>query len=1387
MYILYQICFIVFNIKLYLSQDYVLPLAASSSPIIFARKINTTAVYVGNTVNDTIYNYETNNFVHLRYPSKCAKGSVCPLLLLDDSNNPKYLVSKVDSHDLSQYTKAYVNDLRDLSNVEQREVVQFGYDVTGVIELDQNNTIIFTRTSGDGTFEVAERGGIIVNISNGSFNYTTKTVSPTYEWNAIKIDASTVLHFSHYSYFYYGITGWDCQISSSGWNDIETPFNFTSSNYYYQLAKISNYIILCYLDSNVKVICISFNYNSGMTLNSYKTMISDCSYNSNYDSFSLYTVDSNAVVSCGYNPLKIQVFSPTLTTTETLKTISSKYIHYIDFIPLSSSIYYVFGSLNYTSSLFKYVGERIVTRSCNAESPPTYNTFTEYDVSTLFSSPTEISNNVPYFIKFLSISNMDSFSLYSKNASTIIPIQLNELTLYNNIYLYSEVPLNVSFSYSKKQFLFGQEQSDFSIYGCVVQISITSASCSGANCNSCDDGYFPKETTSSDTSFDCYNETTKPHNYFFNSESQIYQQCYHSCYSCNSKGDDTNHNCIENSCNEGYYPGIDNNCYDNTHTQEGYVLYDSHFVQCLPQCKTCDYPDLNDGEHHCTECADGYMKNVLKNGFCEKCLAGYKFYYDKDGNYQCTESCTDEYPILITEHSQCVYSCGDLNTCEYCINNAPLYEYNNECVVECPEDLVGQDNRCVNLSNIETTNNNTNTNTGVSTGMEAKIEGNVVIYELGYDQANGSFNEKITNAMGVGFDSLNEHPNSLTRIEDDECSFEFYSTSTEKDSLKGSGSPRIDLGECEDILRSTYQIPQDEPLIIFQIVYNNESSSSSSATNQMQYEVYTQNQTKLNLEPCKDVQIKITKPLTNIDNLNLNLSRTLSEQGIDIYDAESPIFNDRCTTLSIDGKDVSMSDRRDKVFTNVTFCENGCQPKEIDYEYNEVECECETVVEGFDSTMEDMDMFSEFTDFISNSNFALFLCVNSYSHFGKEGLTNTGNILTLPCAFTVTVLGAVVLKCQMNAVYSLLNKYISNPVRLQKQSKTNNNKEQMNMNNDNDNGDRTKRSSNSQHILKQQTNIIIKSTAPFKNVNSTNNNLQSSKSIELSDKDSNLSDKIQNISEKCIPKRLQLWSNEFKQLNDDESSLPSVSLYKHPNSTKDKERNILSHQDLNSLEFKDAEKQDKRSFCRFYWDIFSEKQIILSTITTKDSIFTPLSFRLTILIFTLMSFLFLNALLFTEDYITNRYNSTDSLGIVYMLKNELSKSVYSSLIGMVIAKVVSMSTESAENIRELMQHRNEPYFEEDLKYEISSMKLKYKLLISIMIIISWVYWYFIYIFCFVYKNNQISWLEATLFSIALNIVIPAVVCFIAAILRISALKCHISLIYNLSNCLYQFI
>ena len=119
-----------------------------------------------------------------------------------------------------------------------------------------------------------------------------------------------------------------------------------------------------------------------------------------------------------------------------------------------------------------------------------------------------------------------------------------------------------------------------------------------------------------------------------------------------------------------------------------------------------------------------------------------------------------------------------------------------------------------------------------------------------------------------------------------------------------------------------------------------------------------------------------------------------------------------------------------------------------------------------------------------------------------------------------------------------------------------------------------------------------------------------------------------------------------------------------------------------------AIKSDTRSFIQYFIHILTEKQIILSTILNR-SIFYPLSLRLVLLLFTLSSFFFLNGLFFTEEYITDRYNTTETLDIWYVLKNELSKSVYSSFIGMFIAKFISMMLSSERNFSKLYQEKGE--------------------------------------------------------------------------------------------------
>ena len=72
---------------------------------------------------------------------------------------------------------------------------------------------------------------------------------------------------------------------------------------------------------------------------------------------------------------------------------------------------------------------------------------------------------------------------------------------------------------------------------------------------------------------------------------------------------------------------------------------------------------------------------------------------------------------------------------------------------------------------------------------------------------------------------------------------------------------------------------------------------------------------------------------------------------------------------------------------------------------------------------------------------------------------------------------------------------------------------------------------------------------------------------------------------------------------------------------KDFQKEPILIEELNELNYEEAIVEDKRSFPKFYHSLVLDKQIILSTIVNKSPIY-PLSLRLIMLLFTLMTFFF---------------------------------------------------------------------------------------------------------------------------------------------------------------------
>ena len=462
------------------------------------------------------------------------------------------------------------------------------------------------------------------------------------------------------------------------------------------------------------------------------------------------------------------------------------------------------------------------------------------------------------------------------------------------------------------------------------------------NCDECDtmNGFYPAEFLDKN----CY-DTTKPSNYYFDNSISIFKKCYHSCKTCSIGGDSAEHHCDTCDTERGYYPIEDHegNCIENTTVISGYTIYMEKYYKCYETCLECSKPLIGDNQY-CTQCKEGFMSSPLIPTNCvQNCPPNSKWYIGQGNSFHCVEGdkCPGQFPLL-ADGTQCVASYSDFFTCIFCIQNHPLYEYNDECVKKCPNGILFRI-KCNQL---------------LPEQSELEITDSAVKYSS--DASRENFVDIKKQAIDLAIESTDNK--SMTIIEGSDYSFNLYPSGISSNVTKENNAPRVDLGECEDLLRDFYHIPDEDQLYIGQMVYN--TTLNTSGTNPIQYEIYTKDKKKLSFEPCNGVKVKVTQPLTNINNLNLELAKQLAEEGIDIYNAESSIFNDICTTFSLDGKDVSMSDRRAQVFTNVTFCSDGCTLSKINYDTNEAECDCDissSSSSGISELLQENEMFSMFS------------------------------------------------------------------------------------------------------------------------------------------------------------------------------------------------------------------------------------------------------------------------------------------------------------------------------------------------------------------------------------------------------------------------------------------
>ena len=206
--------------------------------------------------------------------------------------------------------------------------------------------------------------------------------------------------------------------------------------------------------------------------------------------------------------------------------------------------------------------------------------------------------------------------------------------------------------------------------------------------------------------------------------------------------------------------------------------------------------------------------------------------------------------------------------------------------------------------------------------------------------------------------------------------------------------------------------------------------------------------------------------------------------------------------------------------------------------------------------------------------------------------------------------------------------------------------------------------------------------------------------------------------------------------------------------------------DLDDMEFDDAIKLDKRTFCEFLSDRLKEKQIILDTFCNKENL-RPISIKIMLLLLNIDLYFVINGFFFNEEYISQLFNSTEEETFFSYFPRSYSNFFYATLVSVIISIIMSCIFVEEKKVKRIfLREKDNPV---QLKYEISmdvnDIKRKYTVFSFICLFIAVISWYYVSCFNNVYPGVKIEWIKSSVTIIIIMQILSILVAFLEAILR----------------------
>ena len=819
----------------------------------------------------------------------------------------------------------------------------------------------------------------------------------------------------------------------------------------------------------------------------------------------------------------------------------------------------------------------------------------------------------------------------------------------------------------------------------------------------------------------------------------------------------------------------------------GEKIYGPSGKTCVMDCED-NYPYLVEGTNQCVATCPSDKKFLYKEGFSclAQCPANYikinpsnnqcvsscptNFPYEHETTHLCYDICPTDAPLLDVATNTCVAHCksGDFEipSLKQCVTDCPTeFHYKiyalNQCVSECDSvyNLIDKIHfEC--LDSCANTHHSAYLQYGKlcisACPLFTKETSGECIFDLNFKEQTEDFiitdlvKDDIVDILDI---NIGELADLGTSIKGEDFILQVYPS--DEPLPDNEETSKLNISQCEAILRKEYNIPESEKLIVAKFDYINKTST----INQVEYKIYDSEGNPLNMSPCNAISSDVLYPINNLDAFNYEEGYNMYlNNKIDIYNPEDPFFNDICYQYEENDNNLLLSDRREMYYQNVSLCEEGCKYESIDYTAKKINCNCTTKTAFTKETTTTTTLLAEnifSTKKVDPPIISVGKCYQLIADWNNLHF-NLGFWFFGGINIVSIVLTFVVSSIEMTQLYTKINTFMkSNPPQEPAHIKIIN-----------------------RNYFQEYDN----STMPPNEKEEMNGAFKvepvSEKLPEVIEEKVEIKDDANGSGIKNhLDDTLSFDLSRDKMVNGNCSFDNSIDFYAifNEHSMSDKVIALMAVRNVDNYNYLLAYENDKRSGFEMAWSLLKQRHLILRAIT-RVSPFELVSLDISLYLFYIGITFNINALLYNHnDFKMSK--SIETIDYSRICVRGIISFLIATTVLIILTHLIQHSTKFESVFIDVNQNRR---LSQLVKRIIREIRIKHFFFSMIQFVLLISFWYYVTIYCIVYNTKQYDWFYSGWVSVVLSIVMSLLFCFIVTIFRLVGLRLFNRNMYNIS-------